>query len=200
MQHRKPAVGNGRPSGTDGSDFSYRMVVDSRYTKVAKGKYRLSALIFTQAILQLVGVIVVELTLVFGYLLYEGRRRSRVNFLRFYMFASSIAVTISIACVGGSNFLIEVIQDQSRWETKKFELFNIAGVLLASSYHSSSALRTSRELLTDYYLDSSAIYEILGFTFKGWYGRLVFHPPCSVPQFPAPKPFFSGNVLDMAVY
>lgn len=29
MQHRKPAVGNGRPSGTDGSDFSYRMVVDS---------------------------------------------------------------------------------------------------------------------------------------------------------------------------
>ena len=28
MHQRGP--GNGRPSGTDGSDFSYRMVVDSR--------------------------------------------------------------------------------------------------------------------------------------------------------------------------
>ncbi|KAI8540293.1 hypothetical protein RHMOL_Rhmol09G0251500 [Rhododendron molle] len=148
MQHRKPAVGNGRPSGTDGSDFSYRMVVDSRYTKVAKGKSRLSALIFTQAIVQLVGVVslllsipkgegpntlaisstaISFLSLLVGEL---GRRRSRVNFLRFYMFASSIAVTISIARVGSSNFLAEVIRDQSRWETKKFELFNIAGVLL----------------------------------------------------------------------
>ncbi|PSS32427.1 Protein jagunal like [Actinidia chinensis var. chinensis] len=54
MQQRKSGVGNGRPSGTDGSDFSYRMVVDSRYTKVEKGKSRLSALIFTQAIVQLV--------------------------------------------------------------------------------------------------------------------------------------------------
>ncbi|KAK4707839.1 hypothetical protein R3W88_028764 [Solanum pinnatisectum] len=38
----------GRPSGTDGSDFSYRMVVDSRYTKVAKAKSHLAKLIIVQ--------------------------------------------------------------------------------------------------------------------------------------------------------
>ncbi|KAF3445179.1 hypothetical protein FNV43_RR14873 [Rhamnella rubrinervis] len=38
----------GRPSGTDGSDFSYRMVVDSRYQKVAQGKSVLYALIIAQ--------------------------------------------------------------------------------------------------------------------------------------------------------
>ncbi|KAH7840625.1 hypothetical protein Vadar_019356 [Vaccinium darrowii] len=148
MQHRKPAVVNGRPSGTDGSDFSYRMVVDSRYTKVAKGKSRLSVLFFTQAIVQLVGVVSLLLSLPKGegpntlaisstaigflsLLVGElGRRRSRVNFLRFYMFASSIAITISIARVGSSNFLAEVIQDQSRWDAKKFELVSIAGVVL----------------------------------------------------------------------
>ncbi|KAH0702500.1 hypothetical protein KY285_016778 [Solanum tuberosum] len=42
------AVARGRPSGTDGCDFSYRMVVDSRYTKVAKAKSRLAKLIFAQ--------------------------------------------------------------------------------------------------------------------------------------------------------
>ncbi|KAG2396905.1 uncharacterized protein HKW66_Vig0231810 [Vigna angularis] len=40
MQNRKLA--SGRPSGTDGSDYSFRMVVDSRYQLVAKGKKRLS--------------------------------------------------------------------------------------------------------------------------------------------------------------
>jgi len=77
MQQRKPTAG--RPSGTDGSDFSYRMVVDSRefpklqissvpdpfslnfflihvlcfvlgYTKVTKEKARLRPLIFVQVI------------------------------------------------------------------------------------------------------------------------------------------------------
>ncbi|RVW40175.1 hypothetical protein CK203_038439 [Vitis vinifera] len=48
MQQRKSASSFGRPSGTDGSDFSYRMVVDSRYTKVAKGKSRLHVLIIAQ--------------------------------------------------------------------------------------------------------------------------------------------------------
>ncbi|KAH0979184.1 hypothetical protein GBA52_006361 [Prunus armeniaca] len=48
MQQRRSA--SGRPTGTDGSDFNYRMVVDSRYQKVAKGKSRLSALILIQVL------------------------------------------------------------------------------------------------------------------------------------------------------
>ncbi|XP_028118861.1 protein jagunal homolog 1 isoform X3 [Camellia sinensis] len=125
MQQRKPTIGNGRPSGTDGSDFSYRMVVDSRYTKVAKGKSRLSSLIFIQVIVQLVGllnfllsilkeesldtlavssIVISFLSLLIGEL---GRRRSRVNFLKFFMFASSMAVLISIAGAARSNVLVE---------------------------------------------------------------------------------------------
>ncbi|KAA8533845.1 hypothetical protein F0562_031362 [Nyssa sinensis] len=148
MQHRKSATGNGRPSGTDGSDFSYRMVVDSRYTKVAKGKSRLSKLIFVQVIIQLIGLLTLFLSIskdenldtlavsssVIGFislLIGElGRRRSRVNFLKFYMFASSIAILLSIAHVIWSNISLEIIRDLSRWETKKLELLKTAGVLL----------------------------------------------------------------------
>ncbi|XP_064946862.1 uncharacterized protein LOC135597605 isoform X3 [Musa acuminata AAA Group] len=49
MQQRSVSASR-RPSGTDGSDFSYRMVVDSRYTRVAKGKSRLGALLAAQVI------------------------------------------------------------------------------------------------------------------------------------------------------
>jgi len=47
------------------------------------------------------------------------------------------------------------------------------------------------DLLTDYCLGDSSIYEVLDLNFKGWYGRLVF-PPSRSPTFPAPKPFFCG--------
>ncbi|XAR71803.1 hypothetical protein NMG60_11018230 [Bertholletia excelsa] len=148
MQQRKPAIVNGRPSGTDGSDFSYRMVVDSRYTKVAKGKSRLSALIFTQAIIQLVGsvsfllpmlkeetadklvvyyTVIGFLSLLIGEL---GRKRSREGFLKFYMFSSTLAILIAIAYIGRSSFLVEILQDPSQWQRNKFELLKIAGVLL----------------------------------------------------------------------
>uniref|UniRef100_A0A5B7AAR4 Uncharacterized protein n=1 Tax=Davidia involucrata TaxID=16924 RepID=A0A5B7AAR4_DAVIN len=148
MQQRKSATGNGRPSGTDGSDFSYRMVVDSRYTKVANGKSRLSKLISAQAIILLVGVLSLSLSiskeesldtlvvsstvisfiaLIIGEL---GRRHSRVNFLKLYMFASSIAILLSIASAIRSIMLLEIIQDLSGWETKKLELLKTAGVLL----------------------------------------------------------------------
>ncbi|XP_057952785.1 uncharacterized protein LOC131146942 isoform X1 [Malania oleifera] len=90
----------GRPSGTDGSDFSYRMVVDSRYTKVSQGKSRLHALFLFQVVIQLIGVLdifvlsseekdpnalaisspaVGFLSLMIGDV---GRRCSRINFLK----------------------------------------------------------------------------------------------------------------------
>uniref|UniRef100_A0A8I6WTG0 Uncharacterized protein n=1 Tax=Hordeum vulgare subsp. vulgare TaxID=112509 RepID=A0A8I6WTG0_HORVV len=50
MQQRR-----GRPSGTDGSDFSYRMVVDSRYQRVADGRSRLARLILVQMLHQVAG-------------------------------------------------------------------------------------------------------------------------------------------------
>ncbi|XP_041007872.1 uncharacterized protein LOC121252331 [Juglans microcarpa x Juglans regia] len=142
MQQRKSA--SGRPSGTDGSDFSYRMVVDSRYQKVASGKSRLSSLIFTQAVIQLIGtactflstskedpdrlailaIAVAFVSLILGEL---GRRRSRVGLLKVYMVASS--TTILVACVSKSSFMLEVIQDPSNWEAKKLQLLETALVL-----------------------------------------------------------------------
>lgn len=139
MQQRRSAS-SGRPTGTDGSDFNYRMVVDSRYQKVAEGKSRLYALILTQAVFQLIGVLytflftsggegpnviaissiaIGSISLILGDL---GRRRSRVILLKVYMVASSIGVLLSIACVAKGNVTLEVFQNPSNWETHKFEL------------------------------------------------------------------------------
>ncbi|KAK9050043.1 hypothetical protein SSX86_030988 [Deinandra increscens subsp. villosa] len=106
---------NRRPTGTDGSDFSYRMVVDNRYTKVAKGKSTLSKVLVIQAVILLVGVLDILFTyiktepletlaavsssltvisILFGEI---GRKRSRSNFLKIYMAASSIGIIGSIA-------------------------------------------------------------------------------------------------------
>ncbi|KAJ6748110.1 PROTEIN JAGUNAL-like protein 1 [Salix purpurea] len=153
MQQRKA----GRPSGTDGSDFSYRMVVDSRYTKVAKGKSRLKALIFIQGIFQLIVLFYVALpiskgkdpnilavsssvigliSLLIGEL---GRRRSRGGFLKFYLAMSTITVLLSISCAASSSSTLEFIQNPTEWETKKFELIETL-VLLLGRLHIPHAL------------------------------------------------------------
>ncbi|XP_076953846.1 uncharacterized protein LOC143628052 [Bidens hawaiensis] len=144
MQQRNP--GNRRPTGTDGSDFSYRMVVDNRYTKVAKGKSTLSKILVIQAVVLLVGV----LDMLFAYVNKEpletlglvcssvtaisiivgeiGRKRSRVNFLRFYIAASSIGVLGSVASVIQNSIQLKAIHDPSNWEIEKVALLRIAGV------------------------------------------------------------------------
>ncbi|GFP97959.1 hypothetical protein PHJA_001940000 [Phtheirospermum japonicum] len=139
---------NGRPSGTDGSDFSFRMVVDSRYQKVADGKSRLCGLILTQGFIQFVAAVILFLPTLEGATLDRlsasssviffaslligelGRKRSRVNLLKLYLFGSSVAALISIVCLLKSEKTIEIIKDLSRWDTSKFELVKIASVLL----------------------------------------------------------------------
>ncbi|XP_050226202.1 uncharacterized protein LOC126675475 isoform X2 [Mercurialis annua] len=136
MQQRK----SGRPSGTDGNDFSYRMVIDSRYTKVAKAKSRLFTLFLTQGLIQLIGLICIVLlitnektvsklavsssmtgllSLLIGEL---GRRRSRVGLLRFYIYISSIVLLLSIYSAITSNSSLVVIWNPKDWDKKKFEL------------------------------------------------------------------------------
>ncbi|KAI3731253.1 hypothetical protein L1987_62441 [Smallanthus sonchifolius] len=144
MQQRNS--GNRRPSGTDGSDFSYRMVVDNRYTKVAKGKSTLSKVLVIQAVVLLVGILellftyikkdpletvaavsssITVLSIIVGEI---GRKRSRVNFLKFYMAASSIGILGSIAFTIQSNIQLKIIHDPSNWETEKLALLKIACV------------------------------------------------------------------------
>ncbi|XP_016565597.1 protein jagunal homolog 1 isoform X2 [Capsicum annuum] len=115
----------GRPSGTDGSDFSYRMVVDSRYTKVAKAKSRLAKLIFSQVVTQLMiaanvfvslsknespdrisvsSLVIGFVSIVAGEL---GRKKSRSSFLKFYVVGSSMAILLSVAYLAMSNLQLE---------------------------------------------------------------------------------------------
>ncbi|KAG5616649.1 hypothetical protein H5410_016473 [Solanum commersonii] len=120
------AVARGRPSGTDGSDFSYHMVIDSRYTKVAKAKSRLAKLIFAQVVTQLIiaanvfvllikkeppnRVSVSSLAVGFVSILAGelGRKRSRSYLLKFYAFGSSMLILLSVAYLAMSNLSLEV--------------------------------------------------------------------------------------------
>lgn len=134
--------------GTDGSDFSYRMVVNSRYQKVAEGKSLLLALILTQALVRILEAatlllptpkgetvdrlyaasnIICFISLFIGEI---GRKRSRSFFLKLYLFGSSIAAVASVAFLVKSEKLFELIEDFSKWETSMAKMFKVAAVLL----------------------------------------------------------------------
>ncbi|CAI9785580.1 unnamed protein product [Fraxinus pennsylvanica] len=145
MSQRKSVTG--RPLGTDGSDFSYRMVVNSRYQKVAEGKSRLLALILTQALVRILeaatlllptpkgeivdrfyaaSIVICFISLFIGEF---GRKHSRSFFLKLYLFGSSIAAVTSVAFLVKSEKLFELIEDFSKWETMA-KMFKVAAVLL----------------------------------------------------------------------
>ncbi|XP_048136176.1 uncharacterized protein LOC115726326 isoform X1 [Rhodamnia argentea] len=167
MQQRRSLTG--RPSGTDGSDFSFRMIVDSRkllsihiccllfiwllsclsfgYQKVARGRSQLQTLISIQAVIQLIRAVCLVLSILKGnvpnplavsslattflsIIVGElGRRRSRVNFLRFYIFAAAAVILLSIACLGKGDLKLEDILNV-HLEIKKFEFLEAASVVL----------------------------------------------------------------------
>lgn len=148
MNQRRSATG--RPSGTDGSDYSYRMVVDSRYTRVAKGKSRLSIFLSIQGLFLLVGVVLILLpvakgedynmlglssvilnfiSLVVGEL---GRRQSRSTFLKIYLIMSFVAMFFSVACAMKTNLVFEVIQSgfANCWEKQRLQLIEALHVFI----------------------------------------------------------------------
>ncbi|XP_068634473.1 uncharacterized protein [Aristolochia californica] len=147
MQQRKPSAG--RPSGTDGSDFSYRMLVDQRYQKVAQEKSRLRGLIIAQVVslviggawaalsalqdhisntLTIVSILIYALSLIIGDL---GRKRSRKNLLKLYIVASSVASMLSATCIVTSDLSFGALQDQNAPMLKKFEAIEAGRVLLS---------------------------------------------------------------------
>ncbi|XP_027911083.1 uncharacterized protein LOC114169898 [Vigna unguiculata] len=142
MHNRKLA--SGRPSGTDGSDYSFRMVVDSRYQLVAKGKKRLSLHFITEAALLIIGAIfayfpgieadtpntvayssvfVSVVSLIIGNI---GRRRSRSGLLRFYAIVSSIAMLPLIASLAKKHLLLKAIQDSKLWSAAKYDVNDLS--------------------------------------------------------------------------
>ncbi|MED6146046.1 hypothetical protein PIB30_030839 [Stylosanthes scabra] len=143
MQQRKTPLG--RPSGTDGSDYSYRMVVDSRYQLVAKGKQRLSRLFFIQGLFLLMGAIFAFLPVMkkdtpnkvalssalvsfISLAIAEiGRRRSRASLLRFYSVISSFAVVSLTISLAKQYSLLKAIQDFGLKGTIKFDADDFPG-------------------------------------------------------------------------
>ncbi|MED6183309.1 hypothetical protein PIB30_117232 [Stylosanthes scabra] len=143
MQQRKAALG--RPSGTDGSDYSYRMVVDSRYQLVAKGKQRLSRLFFIQGLFLLMGAIFAFLptmkkdapnrvalssalvSFISLAIAEIGRRRSRASLLRFYSVISSFAVVSLTISLAKQYSLLKAIQDFGLKGTIKFDADDFPG-------------------------------------------------------------------------
>ncbi|PIA62327.1 hypothetical protein AQUCO_00200371v1 [Aquilegia coerulea] len=113
---RRPAAG--RPSGTDGSDYSYRMVVEPKYKKVGVGKARLKIIMILQLLVQFIGVLFVVLfppkegvfnpftimAVVYGAIVYIlgelGRRRSQVSLLYVYNGLSGFAGLIAVGVTG----------------------------------------------------------------------------------------------------
>ncbi|MCD9646115.1 hypothetical protein HAX54_035667 [Datura stramonium] len=99
------------------------------YTKVAKAKSRLSKLIFAQVVTQLMiaANIFVSLlkkespdrdsvsSLAIGFISVLagelGRKRSRSNFLKFYVFGSSLSILLSVAYLAMSNLSLETAHD-----------------------------------------------------------------------------------------
>ncbi|KAE9593501.1 hypothetical protein Lal_00028973 [Lupinus albus] len=144
MKERKSGT-LGRPSGTDGSDYSYRMVVDSRYQLVAKWKKHLSLLFIIQGVFVLIGVIIAIVsatqnnnlnTIAFSSLIVTalslliaeiGRRRSRATLLRFYVVVSSIAIFLFIASLAMQYSLHQAIKDFSFGKTTKFDAAHFSG-------------------------------------------------------------------------
>ncbi|XP_066373588.1 uncharacterized protein [Miscanthus floridulus] len=139
--------GAGRPSGTDGSDFSYRMVVESRYQKVAEGRSRLARLILVQALHLVAGgallllslskgaavnkfavlsVAVGFLAIVVGEL---GRRRTMAVLLRLYTSLSSIAVAFSVTCIIRSELFLKVMKQNTEAITS-YEMLDAVRVAL----------------------------------------------------------------------
>ncbi|KAK8958063.1 hypothetical protein KSP39_PZI000729 [Platanthera zijinensis] len=145
MQQRRATVG--RPSGTDGFDFSYRMVVDSRYTKVAKGKSRLKSLLLVQTILQAIGFLLIVLdsqekgfgnlvvvsisagfiSLFLGEL---GRRRSQANLLRLYLGLSALSAAFNAAHVVRSDLFLKVTENKDISSLSNYELGEVVHALL----------------------------------------------------------------------
>ncbi|CAN6310520.1 unnamed protein product [Urochloa humidicola] len=134
---------SGRPLGTDGSDFSYRMVVDSRYQRVAEGRSRLARLILVQvaggALLLLslskgkevnkfavLSAAAGLLALVVGEL---GRRRTMAVLLRLYTSLSSIAVAFSVTCIIRSDLSVKVMKRNTEAITS-YEMFDAIRVVL----------------------------------------------------------------------
>ncbi|XVE53424.1 hypothetical protein DITRI_Ditri03aG0002100 [Diplodiscus trichospermus] len=153
MQRRMPTSGSGRPSGTDGSDFSYRMVVDSRYQKVARAKSILRSFFLVQAITLLIGLFLLIfhsaaddlafhglqiaatacglISLIIGEL---GRKHSRVNALRFFLATSSIVVSFLIYCAIWNYLRFRTAKSPSYWETA-LERPEVAIALVGLVFH-----------------------------------------------------------------
>lgn len=149
MQQRRRPI-SGRPEGTDGSDYSYRMTVDPRYIKVTKGKARLRYAILLQAVVQLLGVVYVFIfppkagpynaftasAVIAGVLLCAigeiGRRRSNVFLLNVYRRLSPIATLAAVAVTAKHSLQFKERSDTQAVWTEPVDIFSYTHIVLGA--------------------------------------------------------------------
>lgn len=156
-RRQKSGVASGRPSGTDGFDYSYRMTVDQRYQKVALRKAQLYRLILCQVAFQAWGILWVALAILKGKEVNKiallsitagiiaiisgksGHRRSSSKLLNVYITFSTFSTVLSVALGYSGHFFGEFIKDsnQNQDEDSLMNLFDfletcwiLAGVLV----------------------------------------------------------------------
>lgn len=152
MQQRRRPI-SGRPEGTDGFDYSYRMTVDPRYINVTKGKAHLRYAIALQAVVQLLGVLYVFIfppkagpynaftvsAVVAGALLCTigeiGRRRSNMLLLNVYRHLSPVATLAAVAVTAKHSLQFKFDKErsdaQSVW-TEPVDIFSYAHIVLGA--------------------------------------------------------------------
>ncbi|KAF9623236.1 hypothetical protein IFM89_000725 [Coptis chinensis] len=144
MQKRNPV--SGRPTGTDGSDYSYRMVVEPRYMNVAKGKARFRTVFIMQGVIQIVGVLgafffptkdgffntlqiaAFILGLMFIVIGKTAVGRSHVTLLSIYCVLSSLATVFCLACTTMNTFHTHIPEEMQQ----KAEIFAYMHIVIGA--------------------------------------------------------------------
>ncbi|CAM6097564.1 unnamed protein product [Calypogeia fissa] len=115
--------GGGRPDGSDGSDYAYRMTVDDRYRRAAQGKVTLRKYLTAQTVFQLLKVSMTIASLLSGDGMVEnlqiaacvfgvlavligtlGLKRGASKLIKAYIFLMSLTVGLSLVPLTTGNF------------------------------------------------------------------------------------------------
>lgn len=142
--------GGGRPDGSDGSDYAYRMTVDERYRRAAQGKVTLRKYITAQTVFQVLKVSMTLFSVISGDGMVEslqvtacvfgvlavligtlGLKRGASKLIKIYIFLMSLTVGLSLVPLTTGNFyekMSHLTIYKATQDHKKFARLAVEGV------------------------------------------------------------------------
>lgn len=142
--------GGGRPDGSDGSDFAYRMTVDDRYRRAAQGKVTLRKYLTAQTVFQVLKVSMTLFALMSGEGPVDtlqvaacvsgvlavligtlGLKRGQSKLIKTYIFLMSLTVGLSLVPLTTGNFydkMSNLTIYKADHDHKKFARLSLEGV------------------------------------------------------------------------